>query len=286
MHLAERLIVTVDAPTNHPDVLRVQDAFEQILELFELSEASSQSNAGAIVWRLVSVSMNSPLTVVAEAVSSEPGVNIDAEARTQKAEFAKNMVMLNRGQVPNDWRHGLARDTAKRLYERSAHQIGSTLIVFDEKANTKHEIKLTNSEALVGYLAFEEMAVNQMPIKTKEQVGSIEGSFIEVCMYYNKPAFLLKERKTGRNVWCIVSEENQAKIADEADFRDVWSNKRIVASGRLIYNQWGALHRVIATNVRRVEAKQVDLENILDRQFTGGLTSASYLENFREGNLG
>ena len=286
--MSERLIVRVDAPPDRQGVLRVEDAFEHILEVFELAKASGEPNAGQIVWRLVSASMNSPLTVVAEAVGLSPGVDVDRVAREQKRRLASNMNMLRAGTVPPAWAHSITRNTARDFIRRHRNQIGKTEIILSASSDEAPEekIEVTPQEAVQSLVAFENLTADINRIKPKDQIGSVEGFFVQVTTYFHKPAIVMKVRRTGKAVTCIVSDENKEKIASEANFDDVWSGRRMVVSGRLEYDAHGELHKIIANNIRLVEGTAVSLDQLRDDDFTNGQSTAEYLENFREGNLG
>lgn len=283
--MAERLIVSVDAPTSRPDLLSVQDAFTHILELFELAVHSESDAENVVVWRLVSASMKSPLTVVAEAVSARHDVNIDQIARAQKQEFARNLGELRHGRIPKVWSSGQVRKTTRDVFLRNRDGIGRTNINIDPTDEHSTEIVVTPEDAEVVIRALDDTIVDTIS-KTKDQIGSIEGFLIEVGTHYNKPAIRIRERKTGADVWCIIPEEFRALIASEANFDDVWSGRRVVVHGRITYEGAGQISRVFASDVHRVELHPVGVENIRDSNFTGGLSVAEYLEKLREGNLG
>ena len=86
--MSERLIVTVDAG-NNTDLTSVQDVFEHVLQMFELVSESEADPENQVVWKLVSATTNSPLTVVAEAVPKVSGAMIDQIAREQMVEYAQ-----------------------------------------------------------------------------------------------------------------------------------------------------------------------------------------------------
>ena len=273
--MSERLIVSVDAPAQHPDVLRVEDAFEHIVELFELASATRQAGEPEVIWKLVSVSMNSPLTVVAEAVSARPGVDVGAAARLQKARFAENVDVLRRGGVPSAWSQGRARSVARRFVRRSISEVGVTKVVLDDKTITFADVA-ANARLLI------EDKVQVIAPKT--QIGSIEGFFLDVTTHYGHPAILMKERRTGKEVWCLVSEDHKQQISAQANFEDVWSGRRMIASGRIEYEPNGSISRVTASKIRLIEGGSVDLKH--DPAFTDGMDVSNYVDLFREGNLG
>lgn len=121
-------------------------------------------------------------------------------------------------------------------------------------------------------------------VRPKTQIGSVEGYFASVATHYGHPAIVMRERKTGRDIKCLISEDDSKRIADEIRIDDVWHNARIVAHGRISYADNGAVSRVEAHTIRRVNSAGVELQ--LDREFTSGMSSFDYLEAFREGALG
>jgi hypothetical protein len=276
--VSERLIVSVDAES-----IRVEDAFSHILDLFAL--VASQSEAGAsegdVFWRLVSVTKQSPFTVIAEAVSDKSDVDVDGIARAQKARFSKNYAELRKGRLPAAWSGGRARAAAQGVMRRSRKGINSTRLVLDEKA--REEVVITDADATIAEPVFQPIPLS----RPREQIGSIEGVFIQVGTHYNQPAILVRERKTGRDIWCVVTEEQARElIAEHANFRDVWSGRRIVVRGLVSYEGPGLISRVIASDVRRVEGRDVEVSQIRDTEVTGGLSVEEYLSKFREGDLG
>lgn len=286
--MTERLIVRVDASPDHPNTLRVQDAFEHIIDLFDLTGASGDNQEGDIIWRLVSVSMSSPLTVVAEAVSARAGVNIDAAARVQKQNFVRNWASLRGGRLPAAWSSGRAHKVAKSFVVRQ-RQIGTTQIVIEERktaAGKDEQIEITRADADASIISVESATFAEPLIKPKEQIGSVEGVFLQVATHYHKPAILIKERKTGSQLWCMISEDHQREIARGANFDDVWNGRRIVVSGRIAYDNLGRIFKVSATHIRLITGGEIELRSIKDKDFTGGLASAEYLERLREGQLG
>lgn len=241
------------------------------------------------MWRLVSVSMNSPLTVVAEAVSARPGVNIDSAARAQKRNFVRNWNTLRGGRLPPAWSAPRTHRIAKSFVQRNQRQVGTTQVVLEEKkSTTEHndEIQITRADADASIVSVESATTLGPSIKPKEQVGSIEGVFLQVATHYHKPAILILERKTGDQIWCTISEEHQREIADLANFDDVWNGRRIVVSGRIGYDELGRISKVAANHIRLIEPSNVELKNIRDKDFTGGLSSSDYLDRLREGLIG
>jgi len=283
--MAVRMVVRVDAPRAHPDRLTVRDAFEHVLDLFDLALYGESDPEHKVEWRLVTASMQSPLTVVAEAVSVVPGIDIEAIAVKQSAEFVRNYDQLKRGHVPKTWSSGIARTKARNVAVRNRKGIGRTSIQLARPDAPTEQIDVTEEDAQVAVHALAEAAVDAQ-VRGKEQIGSLEGKLTHVGTYYGQPAIALLERKSHNEIWCTVPDEFRDQIATEANFLDIWSGRRVRVRGRIVYDRSGGISRVYASEIHRIESTPVKVEAIQDAKFTDGMTVAEYLEKLRDGDLG
>lgn len=288
--MAARLKVRIDPPSNRPNVLKVQDALAQVLDLFDLTGYTEVESSENVIWRIVAASNNSPFIVIAEAVSLDPGVDIQETAHAQRREFIRNMQSLIDGEVPEIWGSGAAQKIVAKLAERNRNGIGATNIASDSDENETLEreaayIAVTKTEATYILEQFgEEFAIEPIPAKT--QIGSIEGVLLGATTYYHKPAIRVKERKTRMAIPCVIPDDRRDHIAAETNFEDVWKGQRVVVSGRIEYSNSGSISRVIANEIRKISPKPVQIEDIQDKEFTDGLAPAEYLDKFREGDIG
>jgi hypothetical protein len=278
--VSEKLMIRVDAPKDHPDLMTVQDVFTHVLELFQLVGLSDPSSQSEVRWRLLSVNMNSPFTVTAEAIPMRPGsMPIDELARRQKTAFLQNYTELKAGRISTAWSGVKARDTAKRILARNRDGIGRTIV---DVSVTPDEapITITKEDADLAVCAVEKNAPQLQ--KTKEQIGSVEGTLVQIQLHYGNPAILILERKTQQEIWCVVPAEFQHQISESTSVEDVWKGSRVVVRGKITYATDGKISRVVATGVRRVQVVEVFESSIADRAFTGGLPISEYLERLRD----
>ena len=67
---------------------------------------------------------------------------------------------------------------------------------------------------------------------------------------------------------------------------DIWKGKTLGIYGRLNYLAGGKLATIDAVDVRKIEAAPlVNLESILDPDFTAGMDPHEYLEKLHEGQI-
>jgi hypothetical protein len=272
----ERIKVTVRASGTHPDVLTVQDAMCQVLDIFDML-----GSAPGVEWRLVLATTNTPFHVEGEAISLEPSVDVSVVARTQKQNLARNLREIARGKAPDD--PDFRVKTAKRFLTRNVNGIGETdidfelgepIIVTPQIARQAIQVLAKKPDAL-----FEISAA-------REEIGSIEGTLQDVGTYYNYPAVRIFESRKKEPIWCRLTDELQTVFQDKATYMDVWHHRRVMVRGRIKYDEDGDIISVFATDIRRIDPPEISLEMIRDPHFTGGLSISEYLDRFRDGTLG
>lgn len=266
---------------------KVQDVFIHVLDLFDLLAKSSDENAeGSIAWRLVRVSMNSPLTVVAEAIAvrPDPVVKVDAIARRQKEHFARNLVELKGGRVPRAWGDA---SNLRRIARAFSHERPGTLRVqLEDEPTAASVVEVAVADILKVEEAVRLAPANEPSRRARTMVGSIDGYLVEVGTFYNQPAIKLRERKTRGEVWCTVTEQHRQEVASSTNFDDVWAGRRVLVEGKLFYSADGSLSRIVADHIQLVPGRAIDHARLYEPDFTDGMATGDYLERFREGTLG
>jgi hypothetical protein len=274
--VAERITITIRASGAHPDVLTVQDAMRQVLDVFEML-----GTMPGVEWKLADASINSPLHIVGEAVSLEPSVDVSVIARSQKQNLANSLRDICSGRLPSD--PDFPVKTAKRVFSRNVNGVGLTEIDFE------HGELITFTPALarqaIQVLEHRPPELFDIP-SVREEFGSVEGTLNDVATHYNYPAVRIIESRGRGPVWCRLSHELQAEFQDKATYLDVWAHRRVRVRGRIKYGEDGGILYVLATDIRRIDDKETSLEAIKDQNFTGGLSVAEYLDRFREGSFG
>ena len=286
--MAERLAISVVESDDHPEGLEVRDALMQLLDTFALVTASAPSDD--IRWCITDVRMNSPLTLITEAVPTRAGVDVILLARKQKIAASQNFAELASGSVPMAWSGPAIRARSMSFLARSRNGIGDTRIAFgitDPNAVFDDTSEVISIDKTVAEAAQVRIDIDNPPaLPVKPQIGSVEGTLSGVETYRNKPAFRICERRTKTELWCVVANEHVARIVQHTSFNDVWKHTRVRVVGRITYNAEAQIQRIDATDVVRIQPRHIDIASIGDRNFTGGLGVVEYLERFREGSLG
>jgi hypothetical protein len=283
----ERVTISIISAAGEDAPLTVDDATRQILDFFEMLTAAGGEEGKLISWQLVSVSMQSPLSVTAEPFSDVPGTPGNEIARREKASLAASLEELTtRRRVPTSMPRP-ARQRAKSFFERNTKRIGRTDIKFDEHSPP---LIIQERTALAATSALEAAAADEAAPPsldlTRTEVGSVEGYVIEAARFYGRPAARIRERITGAEVVCIMSDELAERIGPEHNWRDVWQGRRVLVSGEISYRHDGTIVRIRASDMVTVDAPQLDYSDIADPNFTGGLSPADYLRTIWEEEIG
>jgi hypothetical protein len=260
------------------DGLTVEDAMHQVLDQFELLSRTNPAIGELIKWSLVEARMNSPFTVVAEALAIRPGVNADDAVRELASDYQRCLVEIRRGHVPEAWRAPEARKKATALLRRMHNGVAQTEVSFGDQHSP---ISITAADAKVA-----EPLLENFTVFRKNHVGSVEGYFKSVATHHHRPAIYIRRRHTSTDVLCLVSEEIRTRIVKEANFQDVWEGRRVVVRGRIAYNKKGEIDHIDAATVSLIAGRSVSTVELSDPGFTGNLTPEEYLEKFREGEIG
>ncbi len=282
----ERVKVVVQPSASHPDILSIQDAMRQVLDFFDLLTPEDEDSTH-FVWNLKVATTNSPLTVEGEAVSLSPDLDVTVLAVRQKAILEDSLNAIRQGKIPSKFLSRRRRTTLRRLFVRNMNGIGRTEAIL----TTPNEPVLVTPKIAqqgVRFLDIEDSEMDSLLLKDRqrEERGSLEGVLLDVGMEYNRPAILIRERKSGRDIWCRVSEEQSQEISSSATFADVWSRKRVLVKGRIRYDKDGNITRVFADSIRSISPRKMMVRDISDRDFTYGLDVRSYLDLLREGEGG
>lgn len=279
-----RFVITI-RPSDD-GLLRVEDAFQQVLgalKLFEQAQRSLGNPHAEFVWRLEKASTKSPFTVVAVADPIDPAIDVTPQVIRAKALVANGVRNLVARAEPPSW---LPRETVpvvKELFARNLNGIGSTEIDF--VTPTIDPLTIDRTEASAGLRAIE--AINPFDssdIPERTAYGEVEGQMLAAGRFNRRPAIQIRTHLYGF-VWCVLSSQLVAQFGDEHKLAEVWEGKTVGVYGQLHYLSGGRLNRIDVEELRTIDAPPFDLDAILDPDFTAGFDPVEYLEKLHEGDL-
>lgn len=282
----ERLIITIHPTPSDDGLLRVADAMQQVIDYFKLFEKVERAMASpqeSFEWRLERASTNTPFTVWAIAEPLDPSVDVSARVRRVKSEVSSGLRKLVQHSEPPWWMEPDAIDLARALFGRTRNGIASTQIEFAPNET----LLIDRAQADAGLRAIEGInAINlEGALGEREAFGEIEGVMVAAGRYSRRPAIQIRSDMYGF-IWCPLSAKMTQQFGNEHRMADIWEGKTIGVQGRLIYASGGKLSRIEVVDIREIEAAApIDLNSVLDPDFTAGLDPIEYLRRFHEGEL-
>jgi hypothetical protein len=265
MFRPESITITIHPSEAGADTLTVSDAMQQVLDAFELlskAEARRHGSNDHVVWKLESASTNSPLTIEATAVSSDPEGDVHVEARQAKASFHDGINSLIHAKEIPLWMDAGARRTVRRLLERTLHGIGMTDFAMSE---TEAPVRVDHRAASRAITFLDKIAAEEaakIEDLTRIEYGSAEGNVTGTTTHYSKPAIRIKLRLSGREVKCVLSDLAAAKIGPQHNWSEVWSGQRVLVRGRLQFDSSGNISIINADDLDVIQSQDVPLTEI------------------------
>lgn len=264
----------------------VDDLLDQVRDSFDIlkgvEEAIAEDSGRAIEWRVIGATSNSPISLEVAPFSKDFAVNIDqrVEIVTERTALGLHQLQVS-GERPPDFTNRVL-GKAEKLFERVTNGLAQTTIDFGPHLPP---IELTPMVARAA--AANVRIVLYPPNKPYKEQGSIEGTAESIERDgWGHPVLWLRHRLTGESVKCFVSGSALEEL-ETHQIRDIWRNRRVQAYGTLHFKGLGLLSRVDAISVRflRGPSELPALNDIVDENFTGGLSSEEYLERLRNGRL-
>jgi len=275
--------ITVEASPEHPGVLDIRDAMQQVMDYFDLLTDRGQPD---VVWNLVFASTNSPFT--AEGAPVDLRTNAPAYSLVQgHVELVERGLARLKGGEPLDADFPKEkREIAKRILRRNLNGIGRTTIDLGDDA--VYKIEPQQAERSLAAINGEDDEEYEYLFSTfaRREFGSIEGRILDLSTSYDEPAITLREHRSGREIQCRISDDARDEIERSLTAGDVWAHRRARVRGIINYDASGKIVRVYDGRIAFIETKGTKIKDIHDPDFTGGLPAYEYIDRLRENELG
>lgn len=277
-----RLKIVVHPSGGKGRPLTVDDAMSQILDVVSLIEAQGDSRAKGekFKWVLIGASTNSPLTI---DISAEGDPNqLDAwaaQAAEDIEDVTRTLHMMSEEKTVPSWLPGKSIKTAKRLLKRNLNGISVTEIRTDTGSN--FFLDPAKSESALN--AIEHFSSPAISIGKHRAKSELTGYLVKAGEFHGKSAFWLRDKR-GSEVACVMGATLEGVIGDATKLIDVWKNRRISVSGIKHLDATGKVLRLEVTSAPIAAPKaekRVNLDRILDDDFTGGKSPEEHLGNLR-----
>ena len=274
--------ITVEPSADHPNMLDIRDAMEQVLDFFDLLTEEGDSD---IVWNLVRASANSPF--VAEGVPMDLRTKAPAFGRVENhlARIDRGLGRMQAGE-PLDVDFPIEKKAvATRMLKRNLNGIGRTCIEGGD--GTGIEFRPQTAKAALDAMLEHPDEDHEYLFATfsREEMGSIDGRIVDLRTNYDEPSLRLKEHLSGREIPCRISPHKHEEIGKRLTAHDVWEHRRARVQGLIRYDENGKIVRLNDCDVKYIDVPEVRLRDLRDPEFTGGLPAREYLDRLRENDF-
>ena len=279
----ERVTITVKSDLGEDGPLTVSDALRQVIDFFDLLSAAQGENGQVVSWRLVSMSKNSPLVATAEPFSDVPGVDIGPIAHRARVAVQSALEEITSEAGVPSWMDAPARDKVRAILSRNTNGIGRTDIKMDNKSPVIMIVPRLANRGLATLVRAEAEIAAREPDLSRSEFGSVEGNVADATTYRRQPALRLRERISGSEVLCVLSDE-LAKKAGAHKWQEVWEGARVIVWGEVQFNRKGTIISIRADDIIEVAPRDLTYADIADPNFTAGLEPVEYL--MRDADVG
>ena len=258
--------ITIYPSVANADDLTVVDAMQQVLDTFIVlsrveHHAAGQTPLHDIIWKLESASTNSPLTIVASAVSSDPTRSVDAQAANMLGMFTSGITdLINSREVPL-WAFFDADKTVSRIFERATNGIGR----MDIRAGAHPPVIIDHKAAFqaINYLRLKQAeAMTRVEDHTHQERGAVEAEVTGTTTHYKKPAISIRLRLGGKSSRCVLSPLAASKVGPQHSWAEVWSNQRVLITGTIHYDQKGDINLIEAEDIEVLTPTTMTLSDL------------------------
>lgn len=284
------MVTTVElsiAGRDEADAPRLSDLIEQIQDFFAMLNSVAETMTGEATeqfdWKVIGLSKNSPARILVEAVPMpgfDNGPAIAARARDLTTGGLRQLIAT--GERPPYWNDNVI-EAADRFLRRITRGLTETRISAVE--SDLPEIAI-GTVAAIEALKHVSIVQEADPVHPYRELGSFEGHIQSVGTDgWQRPFIVIRSRVTTQDIKCFLAGNALKALEDEPVANVVWRHRRVTATGILKYRSPARLSQaeVTALDFHDNETPLPQLNDIIDRDFTHGLSSNEYLERVRNG---
>lgn len=284
MGMALKIRISGSGPES--DAPSAEDLLDHVRDYLDIlrgvEEAVAEDGTSAIDWRVVNASRNSPLGLELEAFPRQYATNVDRRVALVIGHTAVGLELLQRDAERPAFFTDKVMTRARSMFQRVTNGLNLTEVDFGQGLP---EIRITPTSAREA-AANADRVLKPLDKPYREQ-GSIEGYFQGVERDgHGRRVLYIRHRSTGEPVKCLLGGLALMKV-EEHHIADVFRHRRIQVLGTINYKSLGRISYVEGADVRFLRSREQlpQVDDIIDREFTGGLRSEDYIDEVRNGGL-
>jgi hypothetical protein len=284
--MGKTIKIKVEGRSADTDAPTAEDLLDQIRDVLDIlrgvESAMADDGGNAIDWRVINATKASPLSFELQAFPRQYAVNVGPRVEIVTRRVAEGMKLLqDRAERPLGFTDKVIAK-AEKVFERVTNGLSLTEITFGDDLPPVVTTPTTARAA-----ARNAHAILKPADKPYREFGTIEGTFHRVQRDgYGRKLLYITHRISGEEVKCVLQNEAVAKI-EHNEIADVFRGKRLLVRGIIYYRGLGRISQIEAVDIDflRPRGELPSIDDLVDEEFTGGLSSEEYLERLRDGRL-
>lgn len=265
-----------DAPAADDFIGQVSDFLDVLKGVEKLIDGNGETQ---IIWRVTNAQMNSPLLVELTPYSRNPAVYIGDRARQVETATFNGIRAIEQGEAQPRYFSDETSRRARNIHSRVTNGLSTTTIKFDSQIS-QESLNINRVSALKVAAAYKAKA-SVVPIPYRE-FGSVEGYLTKAELDgFGRAILRFRARITGDEVKAVASGPAFRQVGTMR-LSDVWEGVRIRVYGTISFRDIGKIDGIQATGLEVLDqSKPPSVEEIIDEDFTAGLSSEAFLAMVR-----
>ena len=273
--MTEAIKIVVEGNDEQGGYLSVEEALNQVLDSLALVRAAMDERVRKdLDWRLVAMTMSSPLSVSVEPLCKNEN-RLDFLPAVRRATDRTSGILrelIETQRMPS----GVTQtesEMVKKIFKRNTFGVGRTVyhwpgheepggVAAPVAKKVLAEINTTGKEAGLVFQGTE--------------LGSIEGDVVEAITHYGRPAFRIRHRVSDQEITCEIPSSRRSEVGKAHSWDDIWAGQRFLVTGVISRKPNGDIAHLLVNDIRPVDVEEVDLQSIVDPDFTGGKSPVEY----------
>ena len=277
-----RLIIRA-SQTAGTDAPTVDDLLGQIRDFVDVLrgvERALDADGVRIIWRVTNATRNSPICFELTPYSTDHAAFVDDRAARVEMATSQGLLALQRGIERPPYFTDEVLPKARKLHERVTNGLADTRIDFGAASNSA---PITIDQKAAAIVIEAAAATQGRPLHPYRELGSLEGYFARAELDgYGRPVLWVRGRVDNLMVKAVVNGKAIRQL-EQTRLGEVWRGARLRVYGTIHYRAVGLLDHIDADFLEVVEEVGLPgLGDIVDEDFTGGLSTEDFLREVRD----
>jgi len=235
------------------------DSVHQLLALID----GLPTEDGDLDWRLISLSVNSPLRAELRAFTRTGEEVSEARVVAAARQGFDILGAVNDNDDPQAFVRRMAEPERRRLKALVAPMREKTgRVMVSVPGRFEHTITADRAQAVL-------QEIGRTPKGRRPELGSVEGQILSATTHYGSPAVRVRRFLSEEEVLCVFEKGAELDIGARHTLAEVWTGRRVVVSGLLTFDSSGRVIQVKAAALKTLGPSAPTVSLVQDAHVCG-----------------